>query len=480
MKKQASYSRAKIAAIAEAARKQLARTHYVDYVEYVHHGRWKRARHLDLICAELEKVLTGETKRLMIFMPPRHGKSMSVTSTFPSYFLGRNPDKRVIEVSYGDDLAKEFGDANRSKIAEHGMELFGVTLSQAQASKVAWNLEGHSGGMISVGVGGGITGKGADLLIVDDPIKNREEAESETYRRKLKAEWESSIYTRLHPGAAVIVILTRWHEADLAGTLLEQNGEEWKVLSLPCVCDSDDDPLGRKIGEALWPERGFDEQWCEDTKRAVGSYAWSSLYQQHPSPPEGGILKRGWFKFYEKLPDKVSQMVQSWDCTFKEGKTSDYVAGHVWMRSGADFYLVDRVHDQIGIVDTMQAIRTMTYKHAKARGKLVEDAANGPAVIEMLKREIPGIIPIKPEGGKVVRTQAIAPYVESGNVYLPHPKIAPWVHDVIEECAAFPNGKHDDDVDAMSQAITYLSAGSGTSAPPKNYGNDRQSYWQGR
>ena len=478
MREKRHLSPAKIQAVAEAAKRQLARTHYADYVEYVHHGRWKRARHLDLICAELEKVITGETKRLMIFMPPRHGKSMTVTATFPSYYLGKYPDRRVIEVSYGDDLAKEFGDANRMKIAEHGCELFGVLLSQTAASKVSWNLEGHSGGMISVGVGGGITGKGADLLILDDPIKNRQEAESETYRKNLLNEWRSSIYTRLHPGASVLIILTRWHEADLAASLLESEAGDWKVLSLPCVCDDENDLLGRKIGEPLWPEHGFDNEWCEQTKRAVGSYAWASLYQQHPSPIEGGILKRGWFKFYDVLPEKVSQAVQSWDCTFKEGKASDYVAGHVWMRSGPNYYLVDRVHDQIGIVDTMQAIRTMSYKHPKARGKLIEDAANGPAVIEMLKKEIPGIIPITPMGGKVVRASAVAPYLEAGNIYLPNPKNAPWIHDFIEECAAFPNGKHDDDVDAMTQAINYMSATGGRSAPPADYGNDRQSYWK--
>ena len=387
-------------------------------------------------------VLTGETKRL--------------TSTFPSYFLGRNPEKRVIEVSYGDDLAKEFGDANRSKIAEHGMELFGITLSQAQASKVAWNLEGHNGGMISVGVGGGITGKGADLLIIDDPIKNREEAESETYRRKLKAEWESSIYTRLHPGAAIIIILTRWHEADLAGTLLEQNGEEWKVLSLTCLCESDDDPLGRKIGEALWPEHGFDERWCEETKRAVGSYAWASLYQQHPSPPEGGILKRGLFKFYEKLPDNLNQALQSWDCTFKEADTNDFVAGHVWAKKGPNYYMLDRIHDRMGISDTMLGVETLAAKWPNARAKCIEEAANGAAVIELLSKKIPGLIPVNPMGGKVSRAQAILPYLEAGNIYLPHPSIAPWIHDFIEECASFPNAAHDDDVDAMTQAITQL------------------------
>lgn len=474
-------SQAKLAAIAEAAKKQLARTHYADYVEYVHHGRWKRARHLDLICSELEKVISGETKRLMIFMPPRHGKSMSVTATFPSYYLGKNPDKRVIEVSYGDDLAKEFGEANRAKVAEHGMELFGIKLSESQATKVAWNVDGHAGGMISVGVGGGITGKGADLLILDDPIKSRAEAESESYRKTLLNEWRSSIYTRLHPNAAIIIILTRWHEADLAASLLKPedgSAEDWKVFSLPCVCDSDDDLLGRNIGDPLWPEHGFDKEWCDTVKKAVGSYAWASLYQQHPAPMEGGILRRGWFQFYRELPEKCSQMVQSWDCTFKEGKDNDFVAGHVWMRSGPNYYLVDRVHDRMGITDTMQAIRTLTHKHPRAKGKLIEDTANGPAVIELLKKEIPGIIPIGPDGGKVVRAQATSAYAEAGNIYLPHPEIAPWIHDFIEECAAFPNGKHDDDVDAMTQAINYMSQNGTVSMPPRDYGSDKTSYWQ--
>ena len=452
-----SLSEAKIKAIAEAARRQLARINYVDYVEYVHHGRWKRARHLDLVCAELEKVLSGETKRLMIFMPPRHGKSMSVTATFPSYFLGKNPDKRVIEVSYGDDLAKEFGASNRNKIAEFGMDLFGVTLSQAQSMKVDWKIEGHEGGMISVGVGGGITGKGADLLIIDDPIKNREEAESETYRRKLLAEWKSSIYTRLHPDAAIIIILTRWHEDDLAGSILSDDSrDEWKILSLPCICDSEDDILGRKLGDPLWPEHGFDEKWCADTKRAVGSYAWASLYQQRPSPPEGGILKRGLFKFYTKAPENLSQAIQSWDCTFKKADSNDFVAGHVWAKKGANYYLLDRIHDRMGISDTMLGVETFASKWPNARAKCIEEAANGAAVIELLSKKISGLIPVTPMGGKVSRAQAIVPYLEAGNIFLPHPSVAPWIHDFIEECAAFPNAAHDDDVDAMTQAISQL------------------------
>lgn len=178
--------------LARQARLEQARRHYVNYVELVHHGKWERARHLALVCDKLDDVAKGKTKRLMIFMPPRHGKSMTVTKTFPSYFLGKNPNKRVIEVSYGEDLAQSFGASNRDKIMEFGQELFGISVSQVQSKKTNWNIEDYDGGMISVGVGGGITGNGADLLIIDDPIKNREEAESPTYRKKLYDEYRSS------------------------------------------------------------------------------------------------------------------------------------------------------------------------------------------------------------------------------------------------------------------------------------------------
>ena len=171
----------------------MARRYYADYVQYVHMGRWKRARHLDLVCEKLESIIEGKTKRLMIFMPPRHGKSMTVTETFPSFYLGKNPEKRVIEISYSGDLAQQFGKRNRDKVEEFGPALFGHTISQVQATKTNWNLDNGMGGMISVGIGGSITGYGADLLIVDDPIKNRAEAESATYRDKLWDEYQLSV-----------------------------------------------------------------------------------------------------------------------------------------------------------------------------------------------------------------------------------------------------------------------------------------------
>lgn len=219
--------------IATEARYELARRYYADYVQLVHAGRWKRARHLDLVCRELENIMNGTTKRLMIFMPPRHGKSMTVTETFPSFYLGKNPKKRVIEISYSGDLAQQFGKRNRDKVEEFGPILFGHGTSTVQATKTNWNIDNGIGGMISVGIGGSITGYGADLLIVDDPIKNRAEAESLTYRDKLWDEYQSTVSTRLHAGGAVIIILTRWHEDDLAARLLNPEYgkvEDWKII----------------------------------------------------------------------------------------------------------------------------------------------------------------------------------------------------------------------------------------------------------
>lgn len=442
--------------IALEAKYELARRHYIDYVDLVHHGKWKRAKHLQLVCNKLEKVLSGKCKRLMIFMPPRHGKSMSVTETFPSYFLGKFPDKRVIEVSYGEDLAQRFGTRNRDKVIEFGHKLFGIDLSQVQSKKTSWNIEGHDGGMISVGVGGGITGNGADLLIIDDPIKSREEAESETYRNKLVQEYQSSMLTRLHADAAIIIILTRWHEDDLAAQILKSEGEDWEVLSLPAICDDEEiDLLKRKLGETLWPEQGYDFKWAEKRKKSVGLYAWNSLYQQRPTPLEGGLFKRKWWRFYKVLPSDVKSFTQSWDCTFKDKPSSDFVVGQVWGDRGADFFLIDQIRGRMSFTETIEAIRQMSYKYPKARAKLIEDKANGSAAMDVLKKELSGLIAIEPEGGKFTRANAVSPYAEAGNIWLPDPSIAPWVKDFIDEFSSFPNGAHDDQVDATSQYVIW-------------------------
>ncbi len=437
-----------ISEIAAQAERELASRYYRDYVVHTHHGVYRHFRHTELVCKSLQEIVDGKQKYILIEMPPRHGKSMTVTETFPSFFIGKNPDKRVIATAYSDSLARKFGRLNRNKLAEFGIPLFDCDISVEKSASNNWGIEGTRGGMIATGIGGSITGE------IDDPFKNAEEANSQTIREKVWAEWESTLSTRLHKGGSVIVIMTRWHEDDLIGRLLERSPHDWERLRLPAVAEDDDDLLGRAEGEALCPELGFDEEWAATKKIEVGSMVWASLFQQRPAPSDGSIFNRGWWKYYKTPPARFQEILQSWDLTFKDSKGADYVVGQVWGRNGADKYLLDQVRAKMDFPSTVQAIRNLSKKWPRAKAKLIEDKANGPAVIATLKREIPGLIPVNPEGGKVVRAQAVTPDIEAGNVYLPED--APWINDFVEECAAFPNGKHDDQVDGMTQALNRM------------------------
>ncbi len=431
--------------------REIARDDYAFYAEYVHRGLYQHAEHTELICRKLEEVERGDCTRLIICLPPRHSKSMTVSETFPSWFLGRDPNRRVIEVSYGDSLARRFGRENKKKIDEFGQEIFGIQTDRANASNNDFGISGYRGGMISKGIGAGITGVGADLLVVDDPIKNRKEALSKTYRDMIWNEWQNTLLTRLHPGGRVIVILTRWTEDDLVGRLLEEEPGGWEVISLPAEAE-EHDLLGRAPGEPLWPER-FDKTWLENTKKSVGSVTWASLYQQSPAPLGGQIIQRDWFRYYRELPGDVMELMISVDCAFKDLETSDYVVAQVWGKAGANRYLIDQIRDRMGIRATMDAIRQLAAKYPAAHTKLVEDKANGSAVVEMLKNEISGIIPVSPKESKESRVFSVAPAVEAGNVYLPDPSIAPWVKDFVDEVATFPSSRNDDQVDAFTQAL---------------------------
>lgn len=414
---------------------------------------YKPARHTDLICRKLEEVERGKCKRLIITLPPRHSKSMTVSETFPSWFIGKNPNRQVIQVSYGEVLARKFGKENKNKISEFGEDLFGISLDPSNHSVTNWGIAGYRGQMLSTGTGGSITGQGANLLVIDDPIRNRTDSLSPTYKEKLWSEWQNTLLTRLQPDGAVIIILTRWSEDDLVGRILEESPDEWDVISLPAIAEDENDLLGRKIGDPLWPEIGYDKEWAEQKKKEVGSITWASLYQQRPSPNEGSIIKRNWIKYYNELPHDLTETIISVDCSFKDLESSDYVVAQVWARKGADRYLVDQVRDRMGITATMDAIRNLVYRYPEASTKLVEDKANGTAVIEMLKREISGIIPVTPKESKESRMFAVSPSFEAGNVYFPSPKLAPWVHDLVEEIVTFPAAKHDDQCDSMTQAL---------------------------
>lgn len=266
---------------------------------------YQHAPHLEVLDRALEQVelyvRTGGQEgigRLIIEMPPRHGKTLTVSRLFPAWFLGNNPHCRVMLVSYGATLAYRNSRVARNLIrSERYQSVFpGISLSNDSAAVDTWELDGYEGGSDALGITGGATGKGAHVLIIDDPIKNRAEAESPTYRQNIWDAYTNDLYTRLEPGGAVIIMMTRWHRNDLIGRLDEgtdeddEDAEEWTRIRMPAIAEDADDPLGRKPGEALWPWR-YPVKRLKRIAKAVGRYAWTALYQQRPQPREGGVFQ---------------------------------------------------------------------------------------------------------------------------------------------------------------------------------------------
>jgi predicted phage terminase large subunit-like protein len=413
---------------------------------------YQRARHIDLLTTALEKAVETPNYRLLITMPPRHSKSLHVSENLPAYYLGRNPDHRVITASHTADLAFTFSRRVRNKIMDPRWPFPLVTIAGDKSAVKAWDISGRLGGYMAVGVGGSPAGHGANLIIVDDPVGSAAEAESEASREAVWEWYQGTLRDRLEPGGSMIITSTRWHEDDLTGHLLAEmrkGGEIWKHLYLPAISERN----GNR--EALWPERWPIES-LESIKKAVGSRVWESRFQGNPSPLEGGLLQRSWWRFYRSLPPKLGGHIQSWDMSFRETKTGSYVVGQIWACLGADRYLVDQIRFRGDFPTALQAVKSFTKKWPQARLKLIENKANGPAIVSSLRHEVSGLVEVNPVGGKLARASAISPQVESGNVYLPDPEFNPWVYDFIEECAAFPHAAHDDQVDAMSQALSRL------------------------
>lgn len=427
---------------------------------------------LDLIDAELVRLLDEPDGRLIISMAPQEGKSSRVGEIFPVWALSQNPELRIVVASYGMTLARRNGRAIRDRIIANE-DLLGLRVRDDLAAQHEWQLAGHAGGVYAAGIGSALTGRPSDLTVIDDPIKDRSEADSATYRQNVWDWWTDVAATRLAPGAPVVLILTRWHEDDLAGRLLAApDGHLWRVINIPAQADHDPakgetDPLGRAPGEFIISARGRTTDQWEAIKVRSGSRTWNALYQGRPSPVQGDIFHRGWWRTYPAVRwveredgsrwiPGADEVCMSWDMAFKDTDASDYVVGQVWARVGIDAYLIDQVRDRMSFVDTCGQMRAMAARWPQAVAKYVEDKANGTAVINALARTVTGLIPVEPEGSKVARAAAVSPFVESGHVWLPAPEIAPWVADFIGEHASFPNGGHDDQVDADTQALNRL------------------------
>jgi predicted phage terminase large subunit-like protein len=448
------------------AYRAVLQTEYCEYVAHVHQGAWKKTPFHRFLCGYVQNFIERETDKpyeiLVIATPPQHGKSQSITETLPSWYLGKHPDKHVIEISYNEDFAVKFGRSNKRKISEYGEEVFGIQIAADNNRAVEFEIAGNGGGMLSRGVGTGVTGRPANLMIIDDPIKNKKEAYSKSRRDLIYEEWLMSFKTRLAPHSKVILIMTRWHEDDLAGRLLAEE-ENIKLLRFPCECEDADSPiekaLGRKVGDALCPEIGKGNQWLENFKRGYvsqeGSMTWNALYQGRPTAMEGNIIERDWWEYYEpdELPE-INTWVMSVDAAFKDEDQSDFVAIQIWGKTGANIYLIDAVKKHLSFPDTIMEIRRLRGMYKDCKTTLIEDRANGSAIIRMLRYEMTGVIAVQPIGSKMARVQAVLGAIESGNVKLPKGKR--FVGDFVEECSSFPNAAHDDQVDAMSQALNRL------------------------
>ncbi|MBQ3263136.1 MAG: phage terminase large subunit [Oscillospiraceae bacterium] len=453
---------------AELARRELARRHFRDYLRYVHGAAWIETAMSRYLADRVQAFLEADTGHtfdvLLIETPPQHGKSMTVTEALPSWRLGADPDARIILAAYNDELAERFLRRNREKLQRFGDTLFGVSVGGLNRAS-ALELHGHRGGMIARGVRSGITGNPADLILIDDPVKSREEADSDVWRAKVWEEWQNSLKTRLAAGAKVIVIMTPWHEDDLAGRLLRAE-KNVTLLRLP-VAAEEKDPLGRKPGAALCPELGKGDRWLRDFRRSYvsdprgGARAWAALYQCAPRVEDGNLIRRGWWRYYDPAAVRdFSAEVISVDAAFMGTERSDFVAITVWGKRGNDYYLRCVVNRQMGFSDTLRAIRETAARFPSARRVLIEDKANGPAILEVLRREL-FCVPVDPKGGKVARVNAVSPAIESGHVFLPEG--LPGLETFLDQWTAFPNAPHDDMVDSSTQALSFLLSAPGES-----------------
>jgi predicted phage terminase large subunit-like protein len=441
-------SERELAALGPMAGAELARRRLSDYLGLLH-PHYQRARHTQEICRRLEQVDRREVRRLMVLMPPRHSKTLHCSQGFPAFYLGRHPGHQVILASHTAGLAE-----GNSRVVQRLMQdprsPFDVRVSRSASAVGHW--ETTAGGvLIAAGVGSALTGFGADLLLTDDPITDRAEADS-AWARQLQWDWFTQVaMTRLMPDGVVVLVMTSWHEDDLRGRILSSPwGDEWVVLRLPALAEADD-PLGRAEGEALWPERFPVEALPSVDKGQISARGFAALYQQHPTPETGGLIKRDWLEGrYTALPAQV-RLIQTVDSAFKAGVANDFSVIATWATDRRHFYLVDIWRGRVEYPDLKRAIHDQYAKHAPSV-ILVEDAASGQSLIQDLKHEtgLP-IVPRRPKGSKESRVAAISGFLAS-RVLLPEQAsfVGPWIEEHVGFRAGAP---HDDQVDTTVLAL---------------------------
>jgi len=433
--------------------------------------------HIDAICEHLEAVTRGEIRLLLINVPPRHGKSLTVSVAWPAWAWIARPELRWLFASYGQHLATRDSDRMRRLVSSPWYrERWGDCYQLRETPNQVIRFENDRGGVrLATSVGGAATGEGGDIIVIDDPHK-ADNVQSPTQRQQVIDWYDGVMSTRLSDprGGAIVVIGQRLHESDLFGHLIARGDAEH--LCLPAEYEPahphlwPGDPR-TEPGQLLWGAH-HDRASVERQKRSLGSYNAAGQLQQLPAPLRGGIFNREWWKYYDPVEGypEFDRVLQSWDLSFTDGPTSDYVVGQVWGIKGPDKYLLRQYRERATFVETIRAIEEMErlvttqFPGRRGHGILIEKAANGPAVISHLKRKIPSILAIVPKGDKVTRAHAASTHVEAGNVYLPgaansnntgydRARTEQWVQTFVDEAASFPKAAHDDQVDALTQAL---------------------------
>lgn len=440
--------------------------------------------HQKLISNAIVDAVTGNGPRFVcISVPQQFGKSFVSSFLAPAWYLelhsiGYTAGGLVGIVSADDSLPMDFSTKIRRLIAANPDTFFTKLRADSKAASY-WQTE-QDGGIIAVGVGGSIVGRPISLLILDDTIKNFEQAASEKHRETVWNFWTTVGMGRLQPWTVVLVISTRWREDDLIGRLLsteyEGNPEDWKYIRLPLVCEEEGDPIGREIGQALmrpqWDgtqdDANAEAKWLHDSS---STYSWATLWQQNPADPEGTIFLEKYWRYYggEKpeyelpKPTDFDQVIMSWDMAFKATSDTDFVVGQVWGGKDADRYLIEQIRGRWSFTETLGRVTSLAErtraKYANATAILVEDKANGPAVIDSLRSKVGGLIEfeVSEYGSKEARAHTCQPLLLGGNLYIPSPSLNDWTRGYTKELADFPRGKNDDQVDATTQALLYMN-----------------------
>lgn len=420
--------------------------------------------HLEIIAACQELADRKSFKRLILMVPPRHGKSQIVSRLFPAWMLGRNPNEQIITSSYADSLASDMNrDCQRIMTSEAYKYVFPKSaLSSKKDPGIVQNssrfdIQGFKGYYKSAGVGGGITGAGCTVGIIDDPVKNAEEADSPTYRNKAWEWYTTTFKTRFEPGCIEIICQTRWHEDDLTGRILGiyEHDLQTKIICLPAIAERWEPH--RKPGEPLWPGK-YDLTALTEKKKDVGSRSWLALYQQRPAPDEGGLIKKAWFGYYDLTtfamqPDERVNFY--FDTAYTDKEKNDPCAGIAYVKRGNDFYVLECLDKWLDFTAQTEWIQQFTEDNGYSRNSLirVEPKATGKSLVQVLRKHTN--LNIKegpaPKDSKVARVNSVSAVIEAGRVLLP--QRANWTENFLLQCASFPNAAHDDMVDCLTGMI---------------------------